>query len=98
VPALVVRNRDGAARAFINVCRHRGSRVESASSGSKKRAFTCSYHGWTYDTDGNLIHIPQDYGFDGLDKSCFGLRELPVVEKHGFIWACHAPGESFEID
>ena len=98
VPALVVRNKDGAARAYINVCRHRGSRVETAKSGSKKRAFTCSYHGWTYDIDGSLKVIPQEFGFEGFDKSCHGLRELPVQEKHGFIWARHSPGEDFDAD
>ena len=97
VPALIVRNQDGAARAFINVCRHRGSRVETERSGSKKRAFVCSYHGWSYDTDGNLKAIPQEFGFEGIDKSCHGLRELPMVEKHGFIWARHAPGEDFDL-
>ncbi|NQV19887.1 MAG: Rieske 2Fe-2S domain-containing protein [Rhodospirillales bacterium] len=97
VPSLVVRNKNGAARAFINVCRHRGSRVETAPSGSKKQAFTCSYHGWTYDTDGNLKVIPQEFGFEGFDKSCNGLRELPVVEKHGFIWVRHTPGEGFDL-
>jgi phenylpropionate dioxygenase-like ring-hydroxylating dioxygenase large terminal subunit len=97
VPSLVVRNKDGVARAFINVCRHRGSRVETEPSGSKKRAFTCSYHGWTYDIDGSLKVIPQDYGFEGIDKSCHGLRELPVVETKGFVWARHTPGENFEL-
>jgi phenylpropionate dioxygenase-like ring-hydroxylating dioxygenase large terminal subunit len=58
----------------------------------------CSYHGWAYDTDGALKLVPQDYGFPGFDKSCNGLRELPVEEKHGFIWARHTPGESFNVD
>src|SRR5512139_4073489 len=47
VPILVVRDRDGMLRAFLNVCRHRGSRV--ADGCGSARAFSCPYHAWTYD-------------------------------------------------
>src|ERR1700704_3978928 len=35
VPLLVTRGDDGEIRAFLNVCRHRGTRVEPAACGSK---------------------------------------------------------------
>src|SRR5437660_5976286 len=41
---LVARGRDGALRAFLNVCRHRGARVCAEESGTVKRAFQCGYH------------------------------------------------------
>ena len=52
VPVLVLRDEDGP-RAFLNVCRHRGSRVVSAACGKRSR-FPCPYHGWTYDNAGDL--------------------------------------------
>jgi 3-phenylpropionate/trans-cinnamate dioxygenase subunit alpha len=50
-PVLVVRQRDGSVRAFLNQCRHRGMRICRADQGNIK-AFTCTYHGWTYDISG----------------------------------------------
>jgi len=52
-PVLVVRDSDGRARAFLNVCRHRGNRLCRADSGNAA-SFTCAYHGWTYRNDGRL--------------------------------------------
>src|SRR5262249_15626308 len=44
---LVVRGKDGAIRAFHNVCRHRGNRLATGCAGNA-RAFVCGFHGWTY--------------------------------------------------
>src|SRR5690242_17829162 len=62
VPLLVVRGTDGELAAFLNVCRHRGTRVEPRACGSAK-AFTCPYHAWSYGCDGALINIPHARGF-----------------------------------
>ena len=56
-PVLVVRQKDGSIRAFLNQCRHRGMRICRADCGNA-RAFTCSYHGWGYDLGGNLVSVP----------------------------------------
>src|SRR5688572_33167353 len=55
---VVVRGRDGALRAFLNVCRHRGARLCEPGQGEVRRAFSCSYHAWTYDLEGTLIAAP----------------------------------------
>ena len=51
-PLLVVRGDDGQVSAFLNVCRHRGTRVEQLPCGSGKKAFVCPYHSWSYARDG----------------------------------------------
>ena len=94
-PILVVRSRSGKALAFANVCRHRGSRVAEGSGRGVKR-FVCPYHAWTYDLDGRVAAIPDDYGFAGIDRERYGLRPLPIVERHGLLWV--APGGEGEID
>jgi 3-phenylpropionate/trans-cinnamate dioxygenase alpha subunit len=78
-PVIVTRDSSGTVRAFLNTCRHRGMRVCRADKGNTP-AFTCSYHGWCYDTTGALIGVPQlQYGYFGeLDKSEWGL--LPVAK------------------
>jgi nitrite reductase/ring-hydroxylating ferredoxin subunit len=97
VPVLVVRAEDGSARAFLNVCRHRGAKVVNGC-GRIKRNFVCPYHAWSYDTEGRLVGIPDRESFDDLDTDGHGLVELPVVEKHGLIWVRSTPGEGFDID
>nr|WP_240437227.1 Rieske 2Fe-2S domain-containing protein [Streptomyces scabiei] len=56
-PVIVAMGRDRKLRAFLNACRHRGMRVCRADAGAAK-AFTCSYHGWSYDMSGKLVNVP----------------------------------------
>ncbi|WP_051466958.1 aromatic ring-hydroxylating oxygenase subunit alpha [Actinomadura oligospora] len=80
-PVIVTRQRDGGYRVLLNSCRHRGMRVCRYDSGNA-RAFTCSYHGWSYGIDGSLIAVPEEkaaYG-DRLDRSAWGLAAAPRVE------------------
>lgn len=90
VPIVLVRDESGRARAFINVCRHRGAQVELRKQGHCKR-LVCPYHAWTYKTDGSLDHIRQPQGFPVLERDNAGLRELACVESHQFIWVCPDP-------
>ena len=85
VPILVTRSNEGTLKAFINVCRHRGAKVALKECG-KAKTFSCPYHNWTYGLDGELRGMPQPYGFDNIDKTKFGLVELPVFEHFGMIW------------
>jgi phenylpropionate dioxygenase-like ring-hydroxylating dioxygenase large terminal subunit len=86
VPLLIVRQTDGTAAAFLNMCRHRGGKVESAASGSK-RLFVCRYHGWSYERDGGTLrHVPFESGFEPIDKRCSGLVRVRTEERHGFVW------------
>ncbi|MGA7870528.1 MAG: aromatic ring-hydroxylating dioxygenase subunit alpha [Candidatus Binatus sp.] len=97
VPILVVRNTSGELRAFVNICRHRGAQL-LAGCGHTAKLFSCPYHAWSYDTDGRLVAIPDDYGFEGLDRAASGLVALPVAEKYGLIFATPGPGEAIDVD
>ncbi len=97
VPILVVRNASGELRAFINICRHRGAKLV-AGCGNTAKLFSCPYHAWSYDTDGRLVAIPDDYGFEGLDRAASGLVALPVAEKYGLIFVIPTPGDSININ
>ena len=63
-PLLVVRGRDGVLRGFLNVCRHRGSKVVDGCGSAK--AFSCAYHAWSYDLAGKVTHIPDERSFPGV--------------------------------
>jgi phenylpropionate dioxygenase-like ring-hydroxylating dioxygenase large terminal subunit len=98
-PLLVVRRDDGGLDAFLNVCRHRGTKVESAASGSK-RAFSCPYHGWTYDRRGRLATVPHVGGFACVDREQRGLVRVAAGETAGLVFVrprALAVGEPAEL-
>jgi phenylpropionate dioxygenase-like ring-hydroxylating dioxygenase large terminal subunit len=97
IPVLVARSADGRLHAFANVCRHRGARVASGC-GSGAARFACPYHGWTYDLNGHVAAIPDDYGFEGIDREMHGLAELPVAERFGMVWVRCGGGGEIEPD
>ena len=89
-PVILVRHEDGSAKAFINVCRHRGATVELRERG-KCRRFVCPYHAWTYETDGRLAVARQPEGFPGLDVENTSLIELRCIEAGGLLFVCPDP-------
>jgi len=97
-PLLIVRRADGGLNAFLNVCRHRGARLEWEACGKGRSKFTCRYHGWVYNADGSLKGIPGAEGFPELDRSLHGLKELAVEERHGFIWVQPQIGAALDLD
>ena len=94
-PVLVVRGDDGAARAFLNLCRHRGAKVVQPGCGSARR-FTCPYHSWSYDRQGALVGVPGRDTFGELDVT--GLIELPVAERVGAVFCVLSPDADLDID
>ncbi|MEP9382022.1 aromatic ring-hydroxylating dioxygenase subunit alpha [Nocardioides sp. KR10-350] len=93
---VVSRNRKGEARAFFNVCRHRGATVCPTESG-EARAFQCSYHAWTYDLDGRLLAAPNLTKMPDVGRDQYGLRKAHVREWLGYVWVCVASeAPSFE--
>lgn len=98
LPVLLVRDAEGDVQAFLNVCRHRGAKLERDGAGCK-RVFTCPYHGWSWTNQGELRAVPQEkQGFPELPRAERGLRRLPVAEAHGFIWIIANPEVTGPLD
>ena len=80
------RQPDGGVAAFHNVCQHRGARLTRGASSGCDRRFTCPWHGWVYDTTGDLVGVPERERFapEHLD----GLRApaVAVQEWAGWVW------------
>ncbi len=67
-PILLVRGDDGQVRAFRNACRHRGAPVVRGDSGPA-RLLVCQFHSWSYDLRGQLVRVPDERDFVGLQVS-----------------------------
>ena len=94
---LITRTADGEILAFHNTCQHRGNKlVCSAAHSGRAKGFSCGFHGWTYDLQGQLVTVPDEQKFAGLDKSKRGLTKVAVGEWEGFIFVCLEPTESLE--
>ena len=76
----MIRGDDGQARAFANVCRHRGSRLVDGTGGCAK-VLTCPYHAWSYARDGRLVGVPHRNEYPGLQDRKRGL--IPVALESG---------------
>ena len=97
VPIVVLRGRDGRARAFLNACRHRGARLLSGR-GQVGRRITCPYHAWSYELSGSLASITAEATVGAVDHAAHGLRELPLAERHGLVWVRPTPGPAIDAD
>lgn len=83
-PVILQRDPGGKVRAYLNMCRHRGNRVCRADQGNTG-AFMCSYHGWTYSSQGGkLASVPacREAYYGELEMEKFGLVEVPGVESY----------------
>jgi phenylpropionate dioxygenase-like ring-hydroxylating dioxygenase large terminal subunit len=89
-PIILTRNKDGKAQAFLNACRHRG--VKLAEGCGNGKGFTCQYHGWTYNNDGELISVPSRSAFE--PSQLRNLIALPIHEEMGMILV-HADPEGY---
>lgn len=84
VPVLLTRQKDGSIAALLNMCAHRGNPVASGSGNASR--FACSYHGWTYKSDGALLGVASPNDFGSIDKAAHCLKQFPVLERAGLIW------------
>src|SRR5207237_9611811 len=50
------------------------------------RQFTCKYHGWRYNLEGDCTFVQQESEFFDLDKSDYGLVPVQVDVWEGFIF------------
>jgi choline monooxygenase len=93
VPVVVTRASDGELRAFLNVCRHRGSVIVEGE--GKRASLQCPYHAWTYGLDGSLRAAPRSD--ETAPREELGLAPLRVAEWGPFVFVNpEADGPSLE--
>lgn len=92
---LITRGKDGVARAFRNMCTHRGAKlVEESEPFSDHRArLTCPFHAWTFNPAGKLIGQPSKESFAGCEIGARNLLEVPCAEYLGLIFVRPGGGD-----
>jgi carnitine monooxygenase subunit len=97
---LVMRGKDGVARAFLNMCTHRGAKlIEANEPHAEHRArMTCPFHAWTFDPAGTLIGQPSKPAFEGCEIGARNLIELPCAEHLGLIFVRPGGGEPIDAE
>ena len=90
---ILCRDRQGAINGFVNRCSHKGVKLCREKSGNQKM-FTCPYHRWNYDLQGNLRGVPFIRGVKkqggmpkDFDMKDHGLPKLQIAEHNGVIFA-----------
>ncbi|MDD2795405.1 aromatic ring-hydroxylating dioxygenase subunit alpha [Acidocella sp.] len=89
IPVIVSRNKSGEFNVFANICPHRGATLCRERKGVKAN-FVCSFHGWAFNDNGQLISPmnENDGGYpDEFDKESLGLRRLKFGNYRGFLFA-----------
>ena len=97
VRILLTRGKDGAVRAFLNVCPHRAARVVPVGCGKANR-FTCRFHAWTFDSAGRNIGLPEEHWFGEEVAAQKHLIPCPTEERHGLVFVLATPGGTMDLD
>ena len=97
LPTLLVRDRDGQLRAFVNVCRHRAAPLCEEGEVHGASLLRCPYHAWLYRLDGSLARAsgvgePEDFRLDD-----YSLKALSVVAWRRWVFV-HADSSAAEFD
>jgi len=91
---IFVRGQDGKIRAFLNICPHRGAQLCRHREGNAK-AFHCLYHGWSFASDGDVLHIAEAETYSAEFKASGRNNLVPVPhfdQYRGFWFLNFDPG------
>jgi phenylpropionate dioxygenase-like ring-hydroxylating dioxygenase large terminal subunit len=81
---LVLWRTRGEAKAWQDLCVHRGTRLSLGSTDGE--LLTCAYHGWTYNGQGECVKIPAHPEQKPPPKA--HVKTYRTAEEYGLIWAC----------
>ncbi len=88
-PIIILRGMDGMISARSNICRHRMMRLVEGRGNTRK--FTCPYHAWTYDLDGQLVAAAYMDRTECFNKKDIELPGIKCEEYFGWIYVSLNP-------
>ena len=76
---LIMRSKQGELAAFHNACTHRGAALRNTPEPVPVNCLVCPYHGWTFDTEGNLKGLPEKNRFaNGINFEKLSLKQVQL--------------------
>ncbi|MGK4569266.1 aromatic ring-hydroxylating oxygenase subunit alpha [Flavobacterium sp. 3HN19-14] len=83
---VVIQNFGGKIRAFENICPHRFNKIQTDTKGI--RPFSCKYHNWSFDKDGNVRTLPLKSAFDteSDEFKCLKVKSLKIEQVGKFLF------------
>lgn len=79
---VLFRDKNGVPTCMINKCLHRHAELSRGTIEEGK--IVCPYHGWTYNSEGNVTVVPSEGPKAHHTKRC--LKSFSTVERDGVIW------------
>lgn len=81
---IVVRTSPTEIRAYVNSCLHRGTMLRTED--GCVQSFRCPFHAWTWNLDGKLVHIHQEWDLPHVDPESMCLPQAQVGTWAGFVF------------
>jgi nitrite reductase/ring-hydroxylating ferredoxin subunit len=73
-------------RAYLNSCSHRGTKILAGPGSGYCQAFTCPFHGWSWNLDGSIKNIPARWDFPHVREDSHGLQRVQCDRWGGFVF------------
>ncbi|MFT4520556.1 MAG: nitrite reductase/ring-hydroxylating ferredoxin subunit [Halioglobus sp.] len=83
---IVVRSAQDTIEAFLNSCTHRGTRILAGEGTGYSPAFTCPFHGWSWELDGSIRNIPAQWDFPHVCNDTHDLQRVSCERWGGFVF------------
>ena len=83
---IVVRSGENTIQAFLNSCTHRGTRILAGEGSGYSPAFTCPFHGWSWQLDGAIKNIPARWDFPHVCNQQHDLQAVKCERWGGFVF------------
>jgi phenylpropionate dioxygenase-like ring-hydroxylating dioxygenase large terminal subunit len=84
ISILVVRSAPSTIKAYYNACLHRGRQIREYD--GRALELRCPFHGYAWNLDGSLKHIPAGWDFPHVGPEQFRLPEVKVGTWGGFVF------------
>jgi phenylpropionate dioxygenase-like ring-hydroxylating dioxygenase large terminal subunit len=81
---IVVRTSPNEIRAYVNSCLHRGTLLRTE--GGCVQSFRCPFHAWTWNLDGKLVNMHQDWDLSHVNADDMNLPQAQVGTWGGFVF------------
>jgi len=83
---IVVRSAADTIQAFLNSCTHRGTRLLAGEGSGYSPAFTCPFHGWSWEISGSIRNVPGRWDFPHVDHATHDLQSVRCERWGGFVF------------